>query len=705
MTRWSRDASGQLTNEVTLELRGGSLVALSTNRYTYDGTGAMIDLWDGKNQRTQWRYDVQGRVSGKLYANNVTNLTYLYDALGRLTNRWSQAKGNTAYAYDAGGGLVTVNYPSSTDLTYAYDALGRLTNMVDAVGTTKYTYSNGLLATEDGPWANDTVAWDYNNARMRSALRLQQTATHWWTNGYAWDASHRLASVTSPAGTFTYGYTGPGQLRSGYSAPGGSVTNLYDSLGRLTLTAWKNTSGTVLNAHGYELDAAQQRTRQMRTNSAASHSHTLGYQYDGMGQVTHARATNNATGLPVTGELLGLTYDAAWNMTARTNGGTVNYGVNNLNQVTGDGGTYTYTYDNNGNRTYRTASGGGYVLMVYDDENQLIRQETDTSTTWESYRFKLEYVYDGKLRLRERKYYTWLSGSWYPTSTERYVYDGMLVVQERNTGTPAVTYTRGVDLSGNLDGAGGIGGLLARSHGFNSGTGAWSTHSAYHADGNGNVTALFSTSTGSQVAWHRYDAFGRQLQSSGTLAWADRMRFSSKPWMAPAVDDSAGMYYYGYRFYDPLTQKWVNRDPIEESGGDNLYTFVVNNAVNDYDLLGHQGERGSRRNGPGDVYAAHCRACGGTWGTPANLRHGGSTSDCVAAWLGTTWGILTATVASSGGAGAAGAAVGTGIMVKGGSVGAATAAGGVAGAAGGGAALAAVMAAVAAYCNTASCHY
>lgn len=144
------------------------------------------------------------------------------------------------------------------------------------------------------------------------------------------------------------------------------------------------------------------------------------------------------------------------------------------------------------------------------------------------------------------------------------VYDGMLVVQERNTGTPAVTYTRGVDLSGSLDAAGGIGGLLARSHGFNSGTGAWSTHNAYHADGNGNVTALFSTSTGSQVAWYRYDAFGRQLQSSGSLASANRMRFSSKPWMAPGVDDSAGMYYYGYRFYEPLTQRWVNRDPFKQ---------------------------------------------------------------------------------------------------------------------------------------------
>jgi len=584
--RWSRDASGRLTNEVSLELRGGSLVALSTNRYAYDGTGAMTDLWDGNSQRTQWRYDLQGRVSAKLYANNVTNLTYLYDALGRLTNRWSQAKGNTAYAYDAGGSLVTVNYPVSPDLSYAYDALGRLTNMVDAVGTTRYTHAHGLLTTEDGPWANDTVAWDYHNARIRSALRLQQTSTSWWTNSYAWDASRRLSTVTSPAGTFTYGYTGAGNLRSGYSAPGGSVTNVYDSLGRLTLTAWRNTSGTVLNAHGYELDAASQRTRQTRTNSTASHSHTLGYQYDGLGQVTHARATNNATGLPVSGELLGLTYDAAWNMTARTNGTTVNYAVNNLNQVTGDGGTYTYTYDSNGNRASREAGGGATVWLVYDDENQLIRQETDTWNTPEANRFRLEYVYDGKLRLRERRYFTWLNGTWYSSATDRYVYDGMLVVQERSTTAPTVSYTRGVDLSGGLDGAGGIGGLLARSHGFSSGTGAWSAHTAYHADGNGNVTALFSTSTGSQVGWYRYDAFGRLLGSSGTLAGANLMRFSSKPWMAPEVDDTAGMYYYGYRFYDPLTQRWPNRDPLEEEGGINLYGFVQNKPTGRIDISG-----------------------------------------------------------------------------------------------------------------------
>ena len=48
----------------------------------------------------------------------------------------------------------------------------------------------------------------------------------------------------------------------------------------------------------------------------------------------------------------------------------------------------------------------------------------------------------------------------------------------------------------------------------------------------------------------------------------------------------AGVAYYGYRYYDPLTGRWPSRDPIGESGGINLYGFVGNNGVNGWDLLG-----------------------------------------------------------------------------------------------------------------------
>ena len=55
--------------------------------------------------------------------------------------------------------------------------------MVDAAGTTKYTYyAGGLLSTEDGPWSNDTVAYTYNN-RPRASLSLQQL-TGSWTNRF-----------------------------------------------------------------------------------------------------------------------------------------------------------------------------------------------------------------------------------------------------------------------------------------------------------------------------------------------------------------------------------------------------------------------------------------------------------------------------------------------------------------------------------------
>lgn len=40
--------------------------------------------------------------------------------------------------------------------------------------------------------------------------------------------------------------------------------------------------------------------------------------------------------------------------------------------------------------------------------------------------------------------------------------------------------------------------------------------------------------------------------------------------------------------YDPVTGRWPSRDPIEEEGGLNLYGFVSNDGVNDWDLLGQR---------------------------------------------------------------------------------------------------------------------
>ena len=282
----------------------------------------------------------------------------------------------------------------------------------------------------------------------------------------------------------------------------------------------------------------------------------------------------------------GYAYDAAWNLSHRTNStGTDTFTVNNRNELTYDtigGYSYTDTYDNNGNLTqHNYGIGDDTHLFAYDGENRL---KEATYYYLAGLTDKIIFQYDGLGRLRIRTTCNVASGT---TNVIRYIYDGWRVIQERdNSNTPTVSYTRGSDLSGTMEGAGGIGGLLARSHGYSSGD--WSTHNFYHADGNGNVTYLVDGSQAS-AASYRYDPYGNLISSNGSLASANVYRFSSKEWVAfesgypYAVP---GLYYYGYRFYAPALQRWLNRDPIGEVGWINLHAFAHNSPVSMVDTDG-----------------------------------------------------------------------------------------------------------------------
>jgi RHS repeat-associated protein len=88
-------------------------------------------------------------------------------------------------------------------------------------------------------------------------------------------------------------------------------------------------------------------------------------------------------------------------------------------------------------------------------------------------------------------------------------------------------------------------------------------------------------------AAYRYDAYGNLLSSSGSQAGANSYRFSSKEMMLNSSLNS-GLYYYLYRFYDPVVQRWINRDPIQENGGVNLYGFCYNSPQDYADPYGEQ---------------------------------------------------------------------------------------------------------------------
>jgi RHS repeat-associated protein len=51
-------------------------------------------------------------------------------------------------------------------------------------------------------------------------------------------------------------------------------------------------------------------------------------------------------------------------------------------------------------------------------------------------------------------------------------------------------------------------------------------------------------------------------------------------------EPNTGLYLTHYRAYDPVTARWLSRDPIEEHGGVNLYSYVSGNPASRTDPLG-----------------------------------------------------------------------------------------------------------------------
>lgn len=612
VTRFGYDVLGRRTAETNANQE--------VVTYSYNAAGDLLSIRDGKLQTTQFGYDSFGRRTSKTNALGVEILRFQYDAIGRLTNRWTLAKGNTAYGYDRSGNLTNVNYAASPDVTFIYDDLNRRETMSDGVGSTTFGYTSfGALRTEDGPWPSDTITYDYHTNHLRSAMTVLQANASPLQETYGFDSANRLQSLASPAGSFTYSYQGAGELVQKVLYPSGTyMTNSYDSVARLAFTKLFTSGNGLLNSHTYTNNVANQPTRQTRTDGSY-----VDYTYDEIGQLKTASG-NESGGTSRLNEQFGYGYDAAWNLNLRTNKALVQaFGSDSRNQLTNvtrsgtltvagntsgaatnvtvngstanryadntfalgefsltDGNnTFTavaqdssgradtnsvsvnlpaavsFSYDGNGNLT-----SDGTRNLEYDDENRLVR--VSVTNAW-----KVEFGYDGLGRRRWRREFIWVNSDWTQAAEIRYIFDGNLVVQERDgNNVSRAFFTRGQDFSGTLQGAGGIGGLL----GWTQSPSLSPQHSYYHADGSGNVTMLVNANQ-QTVAKYLYAPFGDVVAKSGALAEANLYRFSSKETHA-----ASSLIFFGSRFYDPNLQRFVNRDPLGEAGGINLFAFAGN---------------------------------------------------------------------------------------------------------------------------------
>ena len=350
-----------------------------------------------------------------------------------------------------------------------------------------------------------------------------------WSTGremaYGYDASHQLTGVgaSRPSDAARYAYDPAGNPVE-RAELGFEVTNAFNNLNQIFSGSWTGSTITAVGAVNYPAG----------TVSVSGASGTI-----------YADKTFDAAGVPVH---LGVNY--------LTNVFIDVFGRSVTNATSVTIANRTYAHDANGNLT-----SDGVFGYAYDAANQL----TNVVRLADGARV-LSARYDALGRRVEA-----IRGD---GSVERYVYfpgSFLVLAVLDETNAPKEFYTRGPDLSGSLDGAGGIGGLLAVMD-------SSSVVRYSHADIMGNVIALTDAS-GSVAATFRYTPFGQLSARTGSVL--PRYLFSSKEF-----DRAANLYYYGYRYYAPRLGRWMTRDPTGEASGICLYQYDKNSVANFTDAWG-----------------------------------------------------------------------------------------------------------------------
>ncbi|MDD4018694.1 MAG: hypothetical protein PHV28_12215, partial [Kiritimatiellae bacterium] len=532
-------------------------------QYAYDSDSRQTELnttrdgltWD----KTRFLFDgATGLLTNKVYADN-SRVSYSYTQSGRpLRTEWAHGVWKED-GYDTIGQLTGTAYSDGTPTaSYAYTAAGFLAASSNAMA--RYQYQNA----DSGVATNTAVLIGTNAFTVSKALdpftRLAVLDTDSAQSPviYGYNAENALASVSNQ--TFEVAYRFDGARDMGYAI---TLTN------GLTVTR-----ALTRDPHRRHLVTAVSNAVGASAHSLIEYSHNiLGNVTNRNGDAFSYNPRSEVSGAVTGTNVFDYAYDGIGNNTVVTvNAAAAVYTANALNQYTAislpalnpqydaDGnltayGDLTLTWDAENRNTAVLSNDVLIVASGYDPQHRRVIKTTSAATR--------TFLYDG----------------WLPVLEKIILSNGTAEVRE---------HVWGKDLSGTREGAGGVGGLLATRIGD-----AW-YFPLY--DANGNITDYVNKS-GAVVAHREYGPFGETLAATGPMADDFNFWFSTK-----YLDHETGLYYYGHRFYSPEFMRWLNRDPIWERDGANVYVFVKNEPVAHTDALGLMG------NAPPDSVTKGCCA-------------------------------------------------------------------------------------------------
>ncbi|NCC47202.1 MAG: hypothetical protein EOM16_09230, partial [Bacteroidia bacterium] len=435
---------------------------------------------------TTWHYDeTTGLLTAKEDAKG-NKTTYTYTEAGKLKTRTWARKDNTqplttTYIYDEETGeLKTTDYSDTTpDINFTYTRTGQQKQITDGTGTRIFKY-NSSLQTKQEITDNYTMTRNHEETGIKGRDR-GFTLNSEYTISYGFDTKGRLNTIDyNTAGksdkiTYTY-LTDSNLLSSKVFLTGFRTDYAYEEKRDLQTKIENAIEGKNISTYQYEYDSISRRTSSLTTGLAFETNKGFNkYGYNTRDEVTESKRyegtdPDNIT-TPVEPEKRLYNYDNTGNRkTAATGADQETYTSNELNQYT-EISSASLFFDEDGNLTKDNKN----RIYTYNCENRLISIQPETPSQDS---VKLNFIYDYLGRRVKKTVYSYASVAWDAGTTTLFVYDGWNLILELNeAGVTQKDYVWGLDLSQSLQGAGGIGGLVAAVDG--------GTQYVYFYDGNG----------------------------------------------------------------------------------------------------------------------------------------------------------------------------------------------------------------------------
>lgn len=574
------DALDRLTQ--VSQVRGATTYV---THFAYDLQGRVKLVTDPAGKPTDHQHDDFGRLV-KVTSPNTGVTLYLYDAAGNLVTKMENFAGTprtTSYAYDGLDRLTLVDFPTDADWVFSYDSSsalnqkGRLASVGNGIVTTDREYTaRGDLALERTTigGASYEVAYGYDAGGNRTVVQAPSGVTA----GYAFSGGRpKTLTVTAGAEQRT--------VRNIDFAPFGGRTRAefppYDAGTGLN---------TVISTRSYNL-RGQVASLQVTSPAGTVLDQSFDYAYTagGVGPVDPGPNLDRIIDNRDANESRFYFYDELdrfWKSTTLAGSSL-----------------YEYAYDANGNRTQETAP-RGTTNTAYDASTDRIAQATGANA--KSYAHD---VYGSRI---------WAGSTAYAGLPTHLYNELNRLIEVRDPANQAVlgqySYdafgrrARKVTASGTTlffyDAAGQMieeRTLATAPHSVRDY--AWideepagvidsgpqpTMFSWVHSDRLGTPLAVTSSPTAgnAQTIWRASHApFGLaavdQDPDGDTQQFAVDLRFPGQLW-----DSESGGHYNWHRYYDPSMGRYLEADPIGQSGGINVYAYVGNRPIQFSDPLG-----------------------------------------------------------------------------------------------------------------------